>query len=129
MTKQGLIADDFKEIIEEELDELQRRKNKFREYQKEQTIKGKTVIVVDDGIAMGVTLKATIMSLQKAQPKKIILAVPISSLNGKDYLEKEVDEIISFLPFQSFRDVEDFYGVFGDTTDEEVITILKNSRL
>jgi predicted phosphoribosyltransferase len=54
------------------------------------------------------------------------LAVPISSPNRKEYLEKEVDEIISFLPFQSFRDVEDLYDVFGDTTDEEVENILKN---
>ncbi|TAE02104.1 MAG: phosphoribosyltransferase [Bacteroidetes bacterium] len=128
LSKKQLTPQDFTEIIEEELKELKRRDDKFREYKTEQIIEGKTIIVVDDGIAMGVTLKAVIMSLKKQRPKKIILAVPISSPNGKEYLETEVNEIISFLPFQSFRDVEDFYEIFGDTTDTEVETILKSNR-
>lgn len=129
LAQEQLTPQNFTGIIEEELKELKRRNEKFRTYKTEQKIQGKTIIIVDDGIAIGVTLKAVITNLKKQQPKKIILAVPISSLNGKEYLERDVDEIISFLPFQSFRNIGSFYEVFGDTTDAEIETILKENRI
>jgi putative phosphoribosyl transferase len=70
LLKKGLTPQDFTEIIAEELIELKRRHDKFRNYKKEQTIEGKTIIVVDNGIAVGVTLKAVIMSLKNKNPKK-----------------------------------------------------------
>lgn len=129
MEREKLKPEDLTEIIKEESEELKRRHEKFSANRTQQDIRGKTVIVIDDGIAVGVTLKAVVTGLKKYKPDRIILAAPISNSRGKAYLEGDVDEIVTLINAENFRDVSDYYEDFSDTPDSEVEMILSNRKI
>lgn len=84
-------------------------------------LKGKTVIIIDDGMATGNTLLTTINMLRKNEPSKIVIAVPVASQSAIEKLSKEVDEIVCpLVPYQFFG-VGAFYENFEQVEDEEVI--------
>lgn len=91
-------------------------------------LEGKTVIVIDDGIATGNTLMGTINILRKSKPGKIIIAVPVASESAVKKLSKEVDEVIALLIPEEFHGVGSFYLDFEQVTDEEVILYLDKLR-
>ncbi len=93
-----------------------------------QSLEGKTVIVVDDGIATGNTLLGTIQVLKKSKPGKIIIAVPVASENAIEKLSREVDEVIAVLVPEEFYGVGAFYEDFSQVSDEEVIFYLDRLR-
>lgn len=121
----GLGPQHFQDVVQEEWHEMQRRKQKFGRYKHSPSLQHKTLIVVDDGIAMGATLKAVLASLRKQNPEKLVLAVPIASYNGRSYLAPDVDEWAQLLPCQPFNSIGEFYHTFGDTSDEEITRILE----
>jgi predicted phosphoribosyltransferase len=84
-------------------------------------LEGKTLIVIDDGIATGNTLLATIHLLKKSKPGKIIIAVPVASSQAVEKLAKEVDEVIAVLVPEVFYGVGAFYEDFEQVSDEEVL--------
>lgn len=88
------------------------------------SLEGKTVIVVDDGIATGNTLLGTVNVLRKGKPGKLIVAVPVASANAVTKLSKEVDEVIAVLIPEPFYGVGSFYKDFTQVSDEEVIEYL-----
>lgn len=85
---------------------------------------GKTVIIVDDGVATGNTLLATIHILRKNHPAKIVIAVPVISRSAAHKLSPEVDELIALLTPETFYGVSTFYHDFSQLTDEEVMKYL-----
>lgn len=91
-------------------------------------LEGKTVIVIDDGIATGNTLMGTINILRKSKPGKIIIAVPVASKSAVKKLSKEVDEVIALLIPEEFHGVGSFYLDFEQVSDEEVILYLDKLR-
>lgn len=91
-------------------------------------LEGKTVIVIDDGIATGNTLMGTINILRKSNPGKIVIAVPVASESAVKKLSKEVDEVIALLIPEEFHGVGSFYLDFAQVTDEEVILYLDKLR-
>jgi len=116
-------------------DEIERIRKKLKEmYQKfmgnkePENLGGKTVIVIDDGIATGNTLLGTINMLKKNKPGKIVIAVPVASVKAIQKLGKEVDEIISVLVPKHFFGVGAFYEDFEQVSDEEVIYYLERLR-
>jgi predicted phosphoribosyltransferase len=82
------------------------------------------VIVIDDGIATGKTLFATVALLKKSRPAKIVIAVPVISTSAFEQLEKEVDEVVALIIPESFTGVGAFYVDFTQVTDEEVLDSL-----
>jgi len=84
------------------------------------SLEGKTVIVVDDGIATGNTLLGTINLLRKSKPGKIVIGVPVASGKAVEKLSKVADEIVSVLVPDEFYGVGAFYEDFQQVTDEEV---------
>jgi putative phosphoribosyl transferase len=88
-------------------------------------LKGKIVIVVDDGIATGRTILATIKMLRSKHPKKLVVAVPVASKQAAERISKEVDEFICLHIPVPFFGVGRFYEDFNQTTDEEVTDLLK----
>lgn len=114
----SLQPEDLAEIIAEERQELARRQAAFNFPQPK--IEGKTLLVIDDGIATGVTFKGIVLSLQQENPAKIILATPVAHPKGIQYLASDVAQIITVISPADFNDVEDFYEDFGDCTDAEV---------
>jgi putative phosphoribosyl transferase len=97
---------------------------KFMDDKAPADIQDKTVIIVDDGIATGNTLLSTIRMLKKANPSKIIIAVPVASKHAIDRLKELVDEIVCPLIPDSFYGVGAFYKNFDQVSDEEVMMYL-----
>jgi putative phosphoribosyl transferase len=91
-------------------------------------LQGKTVIVIDDGIATGNTLLATIRILKKSDPAKIVIAVPVISKSALQKLSPEVDELIAVLIPHTFYGVGAFYEDFMQLTDEDVMEYLNRLK-
>ena len=103
-------------------------KRKFMGDKEPENLQGKTVIVIDDGIATGNTLLATIRILKKSKPGKIIVAAPVISRSAAKLLSGEVDELITVLIPETFYGVGAFYEDFTQVSDEEVIEYLDKLR-
>jgi putative phosphoribosyl transferase len=112
------------ELIAQEQKEMNRRIKLYRAGKKELTVSGRVVILVDDGLATGLTAIASARALKKLKAKKIILAVPVSSAEALEALRKEVDEVVCIFIPPSFDAVGSWYQEFGQTTDEEVVKLL-----
>lgn len=108
----------------EQIEEIKRRLIKYKGNENFPDIKHKTVIIIDDGIATGFTIKAAIKSIKKHGPQKIILAVPVAPQDTICQLEKIVDEVICLFIPSKFHAVGLHYRNFEQTTDEEVFTII-----
>jgi len=93
-----------------------------------ENLEGKTVIVIDDGIATGNTLLGTIQVLKKSNPGKIIIGVPVASESAVRKLSKEVDEVVAVFIPDEFYGVGAFYEDFAQVTDEEVMFYLDKLR-
>lgn len=121
-----------KEYIEKEkekqMKEIQRRLEVYRGNMSYPELEGKTVILVDDGIATGFTAKAALKSLNKQKPLKLILAVPVSPPETVYELQNFVDEVICVLKPETFYAVGQFYEDFSQTTDEEVICLFQKQH-
>ena len=104
---------------------LHEMQKKFMGDKEPQDIEGKTVIIIDDGVATGNTLLATIEILKKQKPKKIVVAAPVVSRSAAHKLTKEADELISLLIPDSFYGVGVFYEDFSQVSDEEVLGYLQ----
>ena len=111
---------------------LQNLNTKFKYYMGDQNptdLKNKTVIVVDDGIATGSTVIATVKSIRKMNPKEIIIAAPVASPGSINKLQSIADEIICLSIPPNFMGVGQFYYDFSQVEDEEVIQLLKDARM
>jgi predicted phosphoribosyltransferase len=97
---------------------------KFMGETQHQNLEGKLVIVIDDGIATGNTLLGTVRVLQKSNPAKIVVGVPVASRSGVELLSQEVDEVIAVLIPEEFHGVGSFYENFEQVSDEEVMFYL-----
>ncbi|MCF8245033.1 MAG: hypothetical protein K9J37_11355 [Saprospiraceae bacterium] len=120
------IEDEIKRIRAE----LQRRYDAFMDGRKPIDLKGKTVIVVDDGIATGRTIMAAIKLLRKRQPKRLVVAVPVAPPETARELKPLVDDFVCLHMPASFLGVGGFYEDFEQVGDSEVMALLRelNSR-
>jgi len=120
------------EYIEQELRRLRiRLKEMYKRFmgdREPEKLEGKTVIVIDDGIATGNTLMGTVHVLRKSNPGKIVIAVPVVSKNAVQKLSKEVDEIVTVLIPEEFFGVGAFYEDFEQVSDKEVMFYLDKLR-
>lgn len=107
---------------------LKDMQHKFMAGRPPQDVRDKTVIVIDDGIATGNTLMATINILKKNHPARIVIAVPVSSRAAYAKLSKQVDELISLIIPEYFAGVGAFYEQFEDVSEEQVKYYLDKSH-
>ncbi len=114
--------------VAEEKKEAQRRLKTYRQNQPPLDLKNKTVIIVDDGIATGLTMRAAIKSIKEKKAKKIIVAVPVSARDSLKIIEKEADQVICIDAPLFFGAVGAFYEDFGQTEDKEVIDLMEKSK-
>ena len=115
-------------IAAEELKELKRREVAYRGNRAQPDVKGKTVILIDDGLATGSTIRAAAQALRPQQPARIIVAVPVSAPQICDEYRIGVDEIICAVTPERFYGVGRWYLDFSQTTDEEVRDLLERAR-
>ena len=107
---------------------LREMKKLFMEDKEPENIFGKTIIIIDDGVATGNTLLATIRILRKSQPAKIIVAAPVISKKAADILSTEADEVIAVMIPETFYGVGAFYEDFTQVSDDEVVSYLDKLR-
>jgi putative phosphoribosyl transferase len=113
---------------EEKKKEIQRRKELYRGGADIPDMKGKTVIVVDDGVATGATMKSAISAVKKERPEKLVVALPVASVEAKESIGAMVDEILCLQAPRDFMAVGGYYEDFRQVTDEEVVEMLGRSR-
>ncbi|MBR0766577.1 phosphoribosyltransferase [Bradyrhizobium japonicum] len=121
----GVSEQTFDGICEEELAEIDRRRERYLGDRVRSDIKGRIAIIVDDGIATGATTLAAIRALQKREPKELVLAVPVAPLETLQRLHTEVDAIVCLDTPQDFGAIGYYYRDFRQVGDDEVIAILK----
>lgn len=125
----GITEEQIQFIKNQEQQELERRIQCYRQGQSLASLYGKTIILVDDGIATGSTLKAAILTLNRLKPEKIVLAVPLASKESLEKLAPLVTEIVCLMTPAPFYSVGQWYESFLQTSDEEVIFLLKNRKI
>lgn len=111
-----------------QLAEIERRKQAYRGDRPNPRIAGRTVIVVDDGIATGGTVKAALRALKARNPKRLILAVPVAPPDTLAELQSECDEVICLESPAFFYAVGAFYDDFTQTDDSEVVSLLAQAQ-
>lgn len=117
-------------IIDQEKAEAQRRRTIYLADKKGILLKNKTVILVDDGLATGLTVEAAILAVKKQTPKKIIVAVPVAPQDTFEKLKSLLNEIVVLeLPIYFAGAIGAYYENFSQVSDEEVIELLKNATL
>ena len=101
---------------------------KFMGDREPEPLAGKTVIVIDDGIATGNTLLGTIQVLRKSNPGRVVIAVPVASPQAVEKLSRQVDEMIVLYAPEAFSGVGAFYEDFSQVSDQEVLDYLEKWR-
>jgi putative phosphoribosyl transferase len=115
-------------VAEKEQLELNRREQEYRDALPPPEIEGKIVILIDDGLATGSTMKAAAVALKKLNPAKIVVAVPVSSPETCEEFASEVDSIVCAATPEPFYGVGMWYKDFSQTTDKEVRELLRITR-
>jgi len=123
----GLQLDDLQSVIEKEKQESARRMKLYRTGRHPLELAGKTVILVDDGMATGATMRAALLSVRSRGAKSIIVAVPVAPAEVLDDIRTEVDILICLLTPEQFFGVGGFYEEFPQVQDQEVIGLMQKS--
>jgi len=110
--------------------EIKERSLLYRGDQPIVRVNGKTVIVIDDGLASGFTMTAAVESIRHRRPKEIVVAVPVASALAVKQVEKVADKVVTcFTGFMPKFYVSDFYSYWNDISDDEIIRYLKQWRM
>jgi len=125
----GLSTENLQPIIKQEMAEAERRKQKYLGDRTRVALKDKIVILVDDGIATGATIRSAIQLLRAEGVQKIIVAVPVAPRDMLATLQQEAEEVICLYAPDIFPGVGAFYDSFAQTTDEEVIDLLSLAKI
>ncbi|MFJ8109303.1 phosphoribosyltransferase [Streptomyces sp. NPDC096132] len=124
LSRLGLTRDDLAAVVKRERAELQRRERLYREGRPAPDLRGRTAIVVDDGLATGATARAALRSLHSAAPHRSVLAVPVGSPEAVSLLRSEADEVICLYQPAAFMAVGLWYDDFEQLTDADVLRAL-----
>ncbi|OIQ85349.1 putative phosphoribosyl transferasec [mine drainage metagenome] len=124
----GVSRQEIEAVLADERIELQRRETQYRGARPPVRIDGRVVIVVDDGIATGASMRAAVMALRSQHPDRIVVAVPVAPPDAKQRLGDIADDFVCVLSPEPFYAVGQFYDTFDQTSDEEVRRLLARSR-
>jgi predicted phosphoribosyltransferase len=121
-------AETIDAVAAKELRELERRERAYRGASPPPSVRGRTVILVDDGLATGATMHAAAAALRAQEPARIVVAVPVGAPSSCEEFGEAVDEVVCAETPEPFLAVGQWYDDFSQTTDEEVREILERSR-
>jgi predicted phosphoribosyltransferase len=116
------------QVAARELRELERRERAYRDDRPAPDVQGRTIIVVDDGIATGSTMLAAVAALRQMEASRIIVATPTCALSTVRDMRPEVDELVAVITPADFRGVGEWYEDFSQTTDDEVRELLERAN-
>lgn len=116
------------QIAAREQRELERRERTYRGDRPALDVEGKTVIIVDDGIATGATMHAAVDALRQQNPARLVVAAPTAAASTVEDFREEADEVITVIAPEDFHGVGQWYEDFGQTTDKEVCELLERAQ-
>lgn len=111
-------------VVADEQRELARRERAYRGDRPAPAVRGRTVILVDDGIATGSTMRAAVTALRHQQPARLVVAVPTAAPETYEALRSEVDDIVCVVTPEPFHAISLWYEDFSQTTDDQVRDLL-----
>ena len=114
----------IEEVTRKELAELERRLQRFRGNRPPPRIEARSVVLVDDGLATGVTALASLAALRLARPRRLVFAAPVCSVEGAQAVARQADDVVCVATPDRFFGVGAWYHDFTQTTDEEVVELL-----
>jgi len=123
-----LDAEELKKVITDEAREMERRVQRYRGGHPPTDVKGRTVILVDDGLATGGTARAAVRALRDFGAGRIILAVPVAASQTAEPLRDEVDVLVAVQEPSNLWAIGSWYEDFHQMTDEEVLVLLDQAR-
>jgi len=123
----GIPPDAIEQVTAIERAELERRERAYRGDRAAPEVQDKTVILVDDGLATGASMRAAVAALRQGQPARIVVAVPIAAPSTCEEFRDEVDEVVCARTPEPFYAVGLWYEDFSQTTDEEVRDLLRRA--
>ncbi len=124
LARTGLTPEDLVDVVSAEREEAGRRVRAYRGDRPAVDVAGRTVVLVDDGIATGVSAHAALRAVRARGPARLVLAAPVASVEALEKLAGEVDEVVVLTVPDRFGAVSRWYERFGQTTDEEVVRLL-----
>lgn len=128
----GFFADlpheELAELVERERDALARHEELYRDEREPPALEGHEVILVDDGIATGATMRAAVKAVRRLNPSKLVVAVPVGAAESVDALRTVADEVVCLRTPEPFRAVEAWYDKFPPVPDDEVCELLAEAR-
>jgi predicted phosphoribosyltransferase len=120
----GLSEASLAPVVERERKELRRREQRYREGRPAPQLRDHTAIIVDDGLATGVTARAALRAVRRQAPERVVLAVPVCSPEAVHLLRGEADEVVCLYRPSAFMAVGAWYEDFEQLTDEDVLDAL-----
>jgi predicted phosphoribosyltransferase len=124
----GISEEQIRRAVETELRELERREAAYRGGRDPPNLEGKTVILVDDGLATGATMRAAALAVRNYNPERVVVAVPVAAGQTCDEFRDDVDDIICAVTPSPFHAVGLWYEDFSQTSDEEVRELLARAN-
>jgi predicted phosphoribosyltransferase len=123
----GLAAATIERIVDNESRELERRERRFRGDRPYPELRDRDVVLVDDGMATGASMRAAARAVRQRHPRRVLVAVPTASAEAVGRLSEEVDRVICLDTPAYFGAVGNYYREFGQTTDDEVRDLLSDA--
>ena len=124
----GVSASELQSVQSREQAELERRETLFRGHKPPYPLAGRVVVIVDDGLATGATMTVAIQSIRSQKPKKIVVAVPVAPSDTAQRIRAMVDDFVCLVTPRFFAGVGGAYENFAQTSNEDVMQILKDAN-
>jgi predicted phosphoribosyltransferase len=124
----GISDEEIRRAAAKEERELRRREEVYRGGHDPPEVEGKTVIIVDDGLATGSTMRAAALAVRQLNPARVVVAVPVAAAETCDAFRDVVDDIVCHVTPRPFRAVGLWYDDFSQTSDEEVRELLERAN-